>query len=80
MLQHVRAGIEVFFQKIADLNSGAICTYKSNVNASCLPQEIYRTSMEHANALIGIEMYYYVARDYDVADFVFMSIDYAFDR
>lgn len=80
MLHHARAGIDIFFEKYAILQTGAICTYKSKVNGACLPLEIDRTSMEHANALIGLSMYYYVTRDDDVANFIYKSVDYAFDK
>lgn len=80
MLQHAKAGIDVFFTKFVDGDKGAICTYVSKDNSSCLPAENERTSMEHANALIGLAMYFYVTRDDAVGDFVFKSVDYTFSN
>ena len=80
MLQHAKAGIDVFFTKFIDGDRGAICTYASKVKSLCLPAENERTSMEHANALIGLAMYYYVTRDEAVGDFVFKSVDYTFSN
>lgn len=80
MLRHAKAGINVFFKKFANYESGAICTYVSKIDNCCLPLENFRTSMEHANALIGLAMYYYVSRDEVVGKFIYKSVDYAFER
>ena len=83
MLQHAAAGVKEFLRKFVDTSSnksGAICTYVAKYDGACLPSEELRTSMEHANALIGFAFYYYVTQNILVGEFLVKAINYCYER